>query len=324
MPPDFSIVPVDHDPVFDHSLMPVDHDPFSGGADDMIAQAHAQLATQNLRDPATFDPRTYAPTDEASKIASRMPVMERSVFNMLRGAADAATFPGDVYAGRDTADNTGRVTNMALTAMGGAGAAPAEANAVRSGLTPARKSALPMDEASRMARATDMGFRRSMPLYHGSAEEFSSFRTVPTTAPGMATPGVSTALNPEVANEFAAARGSEKTNPQVYQLLHRADRPAVLTLDGSESHGEVVSSLRDAFERGHDAVMIKNYTTPGGLGGQNIVIVRDANQLRSPNAAFDPAKRDSSFLLATGATDPRVAAVMQFIPVDHDPFAKPQ
>jgi hypothetical protein len=39
-----------------------------GAADDptgMIAPAQAQLATQNLRDPATFDPKTYAPTGDA-------------------------------------------------------------------------------------------------------------------------------------------------------------------------------------------------------------------------------------------------------------------
>ncbi|MGA2289865.1 hypothetical protein [Bradyrhizobium sp.] len=118
---DYSLVAVDHQPEFDHSVLPVDHDPFSGGADDMIAQARAQLASQNLRDPATFDPRTYAPTNEARQIASRMPVMERSVFNMLRGAADAVAYPADVYAGRASPDDTARGLNMALTTIGGAG-----------------------------------------------------------------------------------------------------------------------------------------------------------------------------------------------------------
>jgi hypothetical protein len=45
--PDFSLVPVDHQPDFsDVSLIPVDHDPF--GADGAIQQAGTQLAqTQN-------------------------------------------------------------------------------------------------------------------------------------------------------------------------------------------------------------------------------------------------------------------------------------
>jgi hypothetical protein len=156
---------------------------------------------------------------------------------------------------------------------------------------------LATDVASRMARAEAMGFRTGMPLYHGSGESFSAFRAVPTTAKGMEAPGVSTALDPEVANEFAL-RGSAKASPQVYPLLHRADNPAVMSLDGSETHGQVVATLRDAFDAGHDAVMLKNYTTPGGLKGKKVIIVRDAHQLRSPNAMFDPGKKLSPELLA--------------------------
>src|SRR5258708_39743046 len=46
--PDFSLVPVDHQPDFsDVSLIPVDHDPFT--ADDMIQRARAQLESQPQR-----------------------------------------------------------------------------------------------------------------------------------------------------------------------------------------------------------------------------------------------------------------------------------
>jgi hypothetical protein len=152
--------------------------------------------------------------------------------------------------------------------------------------------------ADRMTRARQMGFRTDMPLYYGSGEELSSLRAVPTTAAGMESPGVSLAMDPRLANQIAAARGSGQTNPQVYRLFHRAERPTSLTQDGSETHGEVVATLRDAFDAGHDSVMIKNYTPPGGLGGQNIIIVRDANQLRSPNAVFDPARKFDPHLLA--------------------------
>ncbi|WP_139484978.1 hypothetical protein [Bradyrhizobium ivorense] len=53
-------------------------------------------------------------------------------------------------------------------------------------------------------------------------------------------------------------------------------------------------------------MIIRNYTTAGGQKG-DLLIVRDGNQLRSVNAAFDPAKRDSNNLmygLAGGATAP--------------------
>jgi hypothetical protein len=149
-----------------------------------------------------------------------------------------------------------------------------------------------------MTRARQMGFRTDMPLYYGSGEELSSLRAVPTTAAGMELPGVSLAMDPKLANQFAMSRRDKLANPQVYALFHRAERPTSLTLDGSETHGQVVATLRDAFDAGHDAVMIRNYPTPGGPTGQNIIVVRDANQLRSPNAVFDPARKFDPHLLA--------------------------
>jgi hypothetical protein len=53
--PDFSLVPVDHQPDFsDVSLIPVDHDPF--GADGAIQQAGAQPESQPQRAPTYNDP----------------------------------------------------------------------------------------------------------------------------------------------------------------------------------------------------------------------------------------------------------------------------
>jgi hypothetical protein len=156
--------------------------------------------------------------------------------------------------------------------------------------------------ADRMARARQMGFRTDIPLYYGSGEEFSSLKAVPTTAAGMELPGVPLAIDPALAGRYAEnspARGAGlDARPQVYPLFHRAERPTSSTLDGSETLGEVVATLRDAFDAWHDAVMIRNYPTPGGLTGQNIIIVRDANQLRSPNAVFDPARKFDPHLLA--------------------------
>lgn len=178
------------------------------------------------------------------------------------------------------------------------------------GMGRSAKVALPMDEASRMARADAMGMRRNMDLYHGTGETFSELKAVPTNADGLVTPGVSTALDPRVANEFAVLGRNAQASPQVHRLWHRAERPAAIDLTGHESHAQVVETLRDAFDRGHDAVMLRNYTTPGGLTQQKIIIVRDANQLRSPNAAFDPEKRGSADLLASIAGAGFVASGM--------------
>jgi len=165
------------------------------------------------------------------------------------------------------------------------------------GAGPVRRP-LAMDLEARLARANDMGFFTEMPLYHGSGNAFDAIRSVPTDAPGRVLPGVSLSLNPEIASEFAAkaeGRGLGE-HPQVYQLLHRAEHPARLKWSKDESFEAVSATIRDAFDRGHDAVIIQNYTTAGGKMG-DILIVRDGNQLRSVNAAFDPAKRDSNNLL---------------------------
>ena len=157
---------------------------------------------------------------------------------------------------------------------------------------------LPMEPEARLARAREMGFRTDMPLYHGSGQTFSEFKAVPTSAGVSDAPGVSLALHPQIANEFALAKslGNEQANPQVYKLIHRADNPASLTLSGDEGHREVVATLQDAFDAGHDAVMLRNYTSPGGTSG-NIIIVKNPNQLRSVNAAFDPERRNDKNLL---------------------------
>jgi hypothetical protein len=190
----------------------------------------------------------------------------------------------------------GRATDLAgLAVLGGFGRSPHGSV----GSSGARLSGLPMDRSSRMARADQMGFRRNIDLYHGTGNTFDKFKAVPTNSGNLASPGVSSALDPAIANEFAMSRslGNAQANPQVHKLWHRTDHPATLNLTGREKHHEVVATLRDAFDNGNDAVLLRNYTSPGGKSG-DIIIVRDANQLRSPNAAFDPARRNSRDLLA--------------------------
>ncbi len=62
--PDYSLVPVDHQPDFpDVSLVPVDHNPFR--ADDIIQQTRAQLESQPQPD-AGFDQPPSAPQTPVS------------------------------------------------------------------------------------------------------------------------------------------------------------------------------------------------------------------------------------------------------------------
>lgn len=176
-------------------------------------------------------------------------------------------------------------------------ALPAIGLAARRALPP-----LAMDEASRMARAKAMGFYTEMPLYHGTASEFRTFdlsKGGNTSGAGPARQGVWAARNPDVADEFAQTAADKGSgNQQVMPLLHRSEKPAMVRLSGEESNQDVAATLAQAWDDGYTSILFKNYTTPGGKTPQDIVVVKDPSQLRSPFAVFDPAKKSSGDLLA--------------------------
>jgi Domain of unknown function (DUF4329) len=93
--PDFSLVPVDHQPDFsDVSLIPVDHDPF--GADGAVQQGQAQLAQtqpaqpqpENPPPPAASQPNVGGPSDQSKPT--------------LADGSSPST-PGDCYPSADAA-----------------------------------------------------------------------------------------------------------------------------------------------------------------------------------------------------------------------------
>ena len=154
--------------------------------------------------------------------------------------------------------------------------------------------------------SAEQGYR---PVYHGTATQngkmFSSFDPARTggrvSGSQSAREGVSVSFSPDVANEFALRAALETGgDPAVMPLAYRSERPAALRLDGSENNREVAATLNNAFRDGsYDSVLMRNYTTPGGKTGENIAVVRDPNQLRSVNAAFDPARKNSADLMAS-------------------------
>ncbi len=209
----------------------------------------------------------------------------------------------------------GAVTGLPTGRMAGNAARGAK-DSVFSGAGPI-SAALPMDEASRMARAKDMGFRTGMPLYHGTNADIKAFdpsQAARTSGSSPAGHGVFAALDPQTAAEFADLAAGRGSGQNILKILHRADRPAVIHLTGDEKNLEISGTLKDAWADGYDAVMLKNYQTPGGGTGRTILVVKDPSQLRSPNAKFDPGKRDSSDLLAgvAGASllAPATAAIL--------------
>jgi hypothetical protein len=96
------------------------------------------------------------------------PAVPQSVIDFLK----AVSLPGHVVRGGQYTPSD--VTEMALNAGLLGSVATKPAGALASGL--ARNAAeLPMDEASRMARAREQGFDAQSPLYHATTYNFSEF-----------------------------------------------------------------------------------------------------------------------------------------------------
>lgn len=155
---------------------------------------------------------------------------------------------------------------------------------------------LPMDEASRMHRAQDLGYRTGMPLYHGTATDFPSFdmsHAGDVTRNQAAKQAVWLADDPAVANEFAQLAGNarkyaDNSSPQVLPVFHKADRPASGRLPMGATNDSVAITIDDAFSGGMDAVRLQDYTTPSGEVGKNIFAIKSPDQIRSRFARFDP------------------------------------
>lgn len=108
--------------------------------------------------------------------------------------------------------------------------------------------------------------------------------------------GIWTEVNPKPggAADFFAQKAAEKGGgyPIVKPLVHRASKPGVIRLPQSANRSAVDVAIADAWDRGFDALRVIH------PDGSEWMIVKNANQLRSPFARFDPAKRNSADLLA--------------------------
>jgi hypothetical protein len=159
---------------------------------------------------------------------------------------------------------------------------------------------LPLDEASRMRRAEEMGFRTGMPLYHGTASDFPAFSDSHlgrTTQAPTAAFGHWASRDPVEANLYAdaaaalregpsPARPLSESGPQVVPLFHRTDKPGAVSLDGTELELEVAGTLDDLWKDGYDAVLFR-HSYPS-INTHQKVVVRHPEQLRSRFARFDP------------------------------------
>ena len=227
----------------------------------------------------------------------------------------------DLLAGLDTGEVTPRAAlQIGLGGLGfGAGMAPRGALAM-GGARPFRLdmdplTGLKLDPASRFERARSLGFNVNLPLYHGTpGPDFRSFAMVhpwEAARTGRA-PGIWTAENPALAANFSipelrervglmalpGSQASRESTPRILPLLARSENPVSLTLSHSDRWGNVNRSIADAFASGYDAVALHNYRMFPELGPQTVWGFSHPSQLRSRFAVFDPAKRDSSDIMA--------------------------
>lgn len=168
---------------------------------------------------------------------------------------------------------------------------------------------LPMDQASRLARAKEMGFNTDMPLYHGTTHEFDAFDP-DAFRNGMWGRGAYFTPNRNLAEAFAEdAKIGENAGGAPGRLIEafaRLQNPFMLERPNSlEPFFPEIPGFRTSKHRytshlvterlraaGHDGVIV------GRPGYPEEVLVFDPSNIRSIDAAFDPAQSSSSNLFA--------------------------
>jgi hypothetical protein len=143
-------------------------------------------------------------------------------------------------------------------------------------------SDLAMDYQSRMARAKDQGFDTDTPVYHSTASDFDAFD--PDRAIGSQFWSTTDRAAIESGDVGAQGKGVVK------EMYQRINNPA-----GWNEYDKF--GIDELIGQGYDGLKLPD------TNGQSTMVAFNPNQYRSVNAAFDPAKKDSSNLLAsvTGA-----------------------
>jgi hypothetical protein len=160
---------------------------------------------------------------------------------------------------------------------------------------------LPMDAASRAARARDMGFRKEQ-FYHGTGSDIAVFDP-DSVRQVISAGGHWITRDPRLAEGYAPVPQPRHIDPlgisqggNMLPLRVRAQNIGTFAEYGA-AHREAMErgiDLRDLMrERGIDA-----FVTQGTPRRPHTMVVRDPEMLRVSHATFDPARKDSADLLA--------------------------
>lgn len=187
---------------------------------------------------------------------------------------------------------------------------------------------LPMDEAARMQRAKDMGFDTDQVYYHGTGdniEEFSLKKANDLEGRkrnlGYGKGKIYLSGDPYAASNFAndAPRRGKGKEPNVMPLNVRTDK--LIDDKDYQAMFEELSNGRPTFDssftmkerdalfkkldtklakEGYEGVATFHKNQNGDVVDVGQVAIFDPSNIRSVNAKFDPSKKNSANLLATG------------------------
>ena len=214
----------------------------------------------------------------------------------------------------DVQDASSAIRNRDLVGLGlaGVGFIPGVGDVVKGVGKGLRRgvSNLPMDEASRLARAREMGFDVDRPMYHGTSYSFPEFQV---SEAGMMGPGVYVTNLPSEADYYAKksaefrnfAEGRPDVGANVVPVVVREGN--LFDLDARDmwkAFGDPDSQeelVRRAREAGYIGARGSSPYSGSGQKAEGIVeyiSMFDPKDVRSRFAAFDPAMRESANLLA--------------------------
>lgn len=209
--------------------------------------------------------------------------------------------------------------NVAGAAMVGGFAAPRPRGSIGMSGRPegaatnaaAERQALDMSHAARMQRAREMGFDTDTTWYRGGKTGRDELKPV---ASDVETPAIWFSNSPDRASEFATLRAhygnmadlKADYNPSVTPAYTRGNYKTIEGMFQAPNFERMGQQMEKAKAEGYDGVVFKRINDrPGATGpslfnSSDVLALFDGSNVRSPNAAFDPAKSDSANILYSG------------------------
>ena len=193
---------------------------------------------------------------------------------------------------------------LLLMSGGGMSVAPKNAVGMSGGRLASAVERLPMDEASRMARAAEGGF--NYPGYHLTKSDFNEFK-----------------LNSDPTSHTGGGAIWLRDNPQSNVAAHQVSSPREIYVEGArdipvyartvnQPPPSVISDLQQQKKLSWDfprRISMEENRLLRSMGYDSVeqrgeLAVLDPKNIRSRFAAFDPTKRDSADILSSRGVGP--------------------